>query len=110
MSTKADYNTFQKLRAQYLVKHEAASAHERVLHAKYGPGLQSTWLSVTERRKQDALRAATDKVGDRFFDLLDRVSPRDWRRGVPMHWVLGQLTWEQATGAEPVEAPKAYGY
>lgn len=110
MSTKADYNAFQKLRAQYLVKDAACRVFELALHSKYGPGMQSVWLTNPERRKQTGLYAARGKVGDRFFDLLDRIAVRDWRSGVPSHWVLEKLTWEQATGAMPVDPPRANGY
>src|SRR4051812_4673262 len=64
-----------------------------------------------KRELLDRLAARVNRDSAKLYALLDRVSPRDWRTGVPVAYVHARLTWHDATtraelGAVP---PAAYG-
>lgn len=109
-ATKADHDRFDSLRARILAKRKELNDLDVAMHVKYGPGAQLRWMKRAEASKIEKARAAMDKLGESFWKVLDTVSPVDWRYGVPQHWVLENLTWEEATGAVPANPPKAYGY
>lgn len=111
MSTKNNRARFDALRAQYVAAHEAEWSYEIGLISKYG---QVYWASTAEKRKWAQLTARTERAAAKLFALIDAVSPRNWRSGVPAHWVSEQLSWEDATRPlnEPlaVTPPLAYGH
>lgn len=91
--TKAHENLIQEL----------MSASRKYGDPKYAP----------QQKRLDALRAKQDAAFNDMFRLLE-VSPRDWRSGVPCHWVALELTFEDAVRpeSEPLlfTPPKAFGY
>jgi hypothetical protein len=108
----SDREKFEKLRAKYLDIQNQMEQIRRDAHAKYGPS-ELTYASKAMKNKDAALRARQSKVSDEMYAILALVSPRDWRSGVPLHWVLGQLTWEDAVRPTSeklsVTPPLAYG-
>lgn len=104
---------FDALRAAYLIKLKAYDEHSSAMRVKYGPSVHSTWLSSAERKKSDKLSAQLDAVGDKLFAHIQDISPRDWSYGVPSHWVLESLTYDDVVRpkSEPlsVTPPMAYG-
>lgn len=109
----SDRERWEKLRADYLTTSRAARDIDIQLSLKYGPGFQLGWASKTEQKKLHQLRQRLDRIGDKMFAILERVSPRDWSRGVPTHWLREKLSWEDAVRplGEPlsVTPPLAYG-
>lgn len=116
MSLAADKKRWDALHADLDAKSEALLKYEIELGGKYGHNFQRSWLSSAQRNKLEKLRDAQDKIGDKVFDLVLKVSPRGekWRSGVPMWWVRRELTWEDAIKPESEElsvvVPGAYGY
>lgn len=104
-------NRFCDARARCLKARERRESVLAPLVVKYGDG--PSWrATVTERKRLDAADRACSKASDRMFSLLEE-SPRDWRSGVPVHWVLFHLSFEDATRSkdEPLstEPPCSFG-
>lgn len=104
---------FDALRTRYLRASDALAAREIALAAKYGLSCQPAWYSAAERKRLSILRERADKAGDAFTDHLATISPRDWSYGVPVLWIYGKLTYEDAVRPlnEPlsVSPPLPYG-
>lgn len=88
---------FDNLRKRYFAAREKFDDFERTLGGRYGHqrGWQN-WLKTTEKRRLDQLRAAKDRERTKFLDHLERISPRDWSYGVPSHWLVESLPYEDA--------------
>jgi len=101
------------LRASFLVADEAARAQEIAMRVKWGDAGWRNWASKGEKSKLERLEDRRDKIGGKLFDLLQKVSPRDWSSGAPVFWIYRDLTWEDATrpANEPlsVVVPAPYG-
>lgn len=95
MSLAADKKRWDDLHAALAKATEAKDAYDRQLHSHYGR-YETNWLTKTQRAKLEALRAKEDKIGEKIFELVTRVSPRNWSYGVPSWWVRRELTWEDA--------------
>jgi len=52
------------------------------------------------QNKIEKLRERQRKAEHKLFDLLTRVSPRDWTRGVPCWYIWRKLTWQDAITAD----------
>jgi hypothetical protein len=102
---------WEKLRSQYLALQEEERDYEISLRVRYGDNIK--WTSKTEQKKLESLRAKSDKVGKKMFTLIEKVSPRDWSSGVPSHWILKSLDWENVIRPlnEPLSVvpPLSYG-
>ena len=113
MASASDKKKWDELHAKLVAASEAELAYEIELGAKYGHNFQSQWLSKGQKTKLEALRAKKDKIGAKIYELVTRVSPRDWSYGVPAWWVRSELTWEDAIRPknEPlsVVVPGSYG-
>lgn len=96
-----------ELQARFADKHEKARSYAHELSYKYG----QTWQAPSGMRTRlDKLRAAEDKAMEAVFAWLDAHSPRNWRVGVPAHWVCEHLTETDAlTAGQLVTVPPA-GY
>lgn len=109
-TAEADWN---RLQAEYNAAYEVKDDYDRALSSKYGR--QNVYFaSAGEKKKLAQLRARQDRIYDRLLKLLDKYATRDWRSGVPAHWVAGKLTWADAV-RPPGEMldevpPVAYGY
>ncbi len=105
---------FTELRNKYLAAKAKVDQFDSALRARYGSSYQSSWLKTGERGTMDRLRAARDRVGDAFRKHLESFSPRDWEVGVPLHWILESLAYEDAArpAHEPlsVKPPLAWGH
>lgn len=109
----SDREKFDKLRAKWLAIAEERRQMEIDAHVKYGPsGLD--YAPASMKKRWTKLREMESKISDPFFELLGRVSPRDWMSGVPFHWVLGELPWEDVVRPAgeklSVTPPIPYGY
>ena len=100
---------FNKLQEQVRALDATRTELEIDLRVKYSA---VCYASKTERKRLDALRARIDKTADRLFAMLDEISPRGWRSGAPWHWIITQLTYDDAvsSGQLAVVPPPAYGY
>lgn len=104
---------FESARRRYLdVRQAREDFRLDVLITKYGrmdPPL--SWLTRTEINRLDALRRRENRVSDAMFRLLDEFGGRSWRSLVPYWWVMGDLSWEDATttGELSVVPPPGYG-
>ena len=85
---------FEQLRTKYLVAREKWTNLRISFELRYGGRFQTSWLKAGERNKLDALANARDRVGDTLFAYIQAVSPRDWSHGVPSHWILEELSYE----------------
>lgn len=105
-SSASDRARWDNLHATYAAKRAALDELDRELSLKYGgPGgrYQTSWLSAGAKTKLERLRASADKVGDKIYDLVTKISPRDWSHGAPAYWIREKLSWEDAT--RPVNEP-----
>jgi hypothetical protein len=113
MATAADKKKWDTLHAAYAKASEALLAYEIELGRKYGHNFQAQWLSAGQLNKFEKLSNAKDKIGEKIYELVERISPRRWDQGVPSWWVRQQLTWEDAIRpvGEPlsVVVPGSYG-
>lgn len=114
MAAAADKKRWDDLHAALAKADAATEEFERGLRAKYGMNFQRSWLARGQQTKLDQLHERANKIGGKIFELLERISPRDWTRGVSSRWVIRELTWEDAIRpkGEPlsVVVPGAYGY
>lgn len=110
-SLARDRERWEKLRADYLATEKAAQDLDMKLSVKYG---RSEWASKTELKKLTQLRERKDRIREKMFEITERVSPRDWGRGVPAHWIASSLPWEDVVrplGEKlSVTPPLAYGH
>ena len=113
MATATDKKRWDDLHAALAKADEAVEEIEHQFRLKYGHSYQSSWLKKTDRDKLEKLRDRADKIGEKIFELVDRISPRDWASGVPSWWVRHDLTWEDMIRPknEPLSVvpPLSYG-
>lgn len=104
---------FDALRAKYLAASAKWKEQDVVFSLKYGSGYRDSWLKSSDRKARERSYAAVEKTGDALFAHVQSISPRDWSRGVPQYWVLGELTFEDAVRpvgeALSVVPPLSYG-
>lgn len=96
------------LQAKWRKAHEAERKMARELEYQYG----KTWLAPRGKQaRYEAIAKRESAASGAIFAWLDANSPRDWRRGVPAHWVCGELTEADAltAGTLSVLPPVAYG-
>lgn len=118
MASAADKKRWDKLHADLAKADAERDDLEITLRVKYGSDVTRPsnrhWMSRTERTKLEKIEARVDKIHGQIYELVERISPRDWGHGVPGHWVTRKLTWEDAVRpkGEPlsVVVPGAYGY
>jgi hypothetical protein len=118
-ATATDKARWDKLRASYVQKREAARDFERGLRVRYGADYGShgwrQWITRGEKTRLEKLEAAADKVGDKITEMLPKISPRGdaWYTGAPAWWIREKLSWEDATRpvneSLSVEVPAPYG-
>ncbi len=113
MSLAADKKRWDDLHAA-LAKAEAATReYELSLVRTYGANFNRSWLTRPQQKKLEAFQERADKIGEKIFELVTKISPRDWSYGVPTWWVRRELTWEDAIRpkGEPlsVVVPGSYG-
>jgi hypothetical protein len=108
-----DRARFEAIRARWVKACDAERAYRLdVLLSRYAKtNPSSSWLNATERRRLEAFRRAQDRASDAMFELLDRIGGRYWRSLIPHHWVMEELSYEDATtrGALSVVPPCGYG-
>lgn len=97
MATAAAQKKFEALRARYVAARAKRDDEEIRLGSKWGhqPGWKTN-LRASDRGRLERLDAAVAREKDKFFANLEVISPRDWTYGVPSHWVLEKLTFEDA--------------
>src|SRR6266446_2437856 len=103
---------FAAIRARYLKIAARREAWRYKMFDRYRTfTLYDHQLLASERKAREAIDAAESKVTDDMFALLDTVSARQWRSGVPQAWIMEHLTWEDATttGRLSVTPPAAWG-
>lgn len=94
---------FDALRSKYLAAKAKREDQLVSFRARYGSEYQDSWLSPPDRKRKERLNAAVDKAGDALFAHVQAISPRDWSFGVPLCWVLSDLTFEDAV--RPIDEP-----
>jgi len=118
MSTDKKRERFDALRAAYIKKRQRSDEIESELRRKYvshdPQAIPFSHIPTrTEQKRRESARDAVDKTTDKFLEYLDQISPRNWREGVPAHWVYEDLTYEDAV--RPLDEklsvvpPLAYG-
>jgi hypothetical protein len=108
-----DRDRFAAIRARWVKAREAERAYRLdVLHDRYRQTHPpSHWLTATARRRLEAFRRAQDRASDAMFALLARIGGRPWTSLIPHHWVMEELTFEDATTRGQLSAvpPRGYG-
>jgi hypothetical protein len=111
--TAKDQRAFDRARARYLDAQSREDTYRlEVILRKYGSLRPSvSWLNRTETAKLETFARARDRAGEALLAVLDRVGCRQWRSGVPYHWIMSNLSWDDATtrDALSVVPPCAYG-
>ena len=70
---------FLALRAKWQAAHDKARAYHAELAHQYR---EAVFAPNGKRARLARYDASTDKIADKFFALLDSISPRNWRSGV----------------------------
>lgn len=113
MSTATAREKFDALRLRYLAKQSKVDEQRAMFWSKYGGEYKDHWLTRGERKKLDKLRESAEVASRAFTDHLATFSPRDWTYGVPVHWLLEKLTFEDAVRSVgeklSVVPPMSYG-
>lgn len=116
MATAADKKKWDSLHAAWAKARAAEDELTTKFVRKYSGSYQDSWLTRAERTKKDKLRDKRSEIETKIFEHVVKISPRGerWKTGVPSHWVVTQLTWEDAVrpANEPlsVVVPGAWGY
>lgn len=104
---------FSRLRAQLLAIDARIREMRRAFEIKYGSDFQKSWAPKSGVKTLEAYERAYSKAADQMYALLDS-SPRNWRSGVPCHWVLLELSFGDAmkplTETLSVVPPCPYGH
>lgn len=111
--TSPDRARFDAIRRRYMAAVDRERAYRMdVLYERYRDRAPSrSWMTNSEITRLERFRAAQDREGEKMFALLERISPRDWRSGVPYVWVMESLSFEDAVtdGALSTVPDVAYG-
>jgi len=67
---------------------------ESKLRMKYGMNYQRSWVGRGDQTRLDKLWEKADKIRKKIYEMVERLSPRDWGHGAPSWWVCHKLTWE----------------
>lgn len=112
MATSADRTKFLSIKARYQIAANDYDALDSALRIKYGSNYSKSWLKKSDAKKLESLRDKQGKLSAQMHDLLQRISPRDWDRGVSSWWVMNQLAWGDAItdGQLSTMPDPAYGY
>jgi hypothetical protein len=111
LSTTASHvREFSRLRGDYTRADKAYQDARSELERAYG----TVWKAPSGKQKKlEPLSRRQSKASDKFYDLLRKISPRQWEQGVPTTWVLNNLSYEDAVrpADEPLQdfIPTAYG-
>jgi len=102
---------FETLQAQIRALLREKGERLVALHVKYGSA-NTHYASKGEKAPIDRLNTRIGRLSDKLFALLADISPRDWRSGVPCHWAITKLTYDDATTRDALSVipPAAYGY
>lgn len=112
LTLSAARKRFDGIRRLWSAVQERRQTFSRDMQSRYGAyDPPRAWMTRTEIKRLDSILTADSKRTDQMCALLDDISPRDWRSGVPSHWLMSDLTFEDATtrGALSVVPPCAYG-
>jgi hypothetical protein len=103
---------FEHLQARAKATADQCRDYAIDLRVKYGDAYYRGWIGGKEKRRLDQLQRADTRETDRFVAFLVTIQGRDFRRGVPQHWLLDNLTYADAitTGKLSQTPPPAYGY
>lgn len=79
------------------------------LDSRYGSVSWNCW-KASERKQYQTILERSSKAQDRLFAVLEDVGSRDWSSGVPVRWIVENITWEMATTNDTIPIPPpAYG-
>lgn len=99
----ADHRKFIAIKTKWFELRRKQEEYESMLFHRYGKhNPPSNWLSAVDKKKADAIRDQMNKTSHRMHELLERVSPRDWSRGIAAHWIMDNLSWEDAITTGPL--------
>jgi hypothetical protein len=101
MSDK-DRSTFIDLQKKWTETYDEYRNLRIQLENKYGPYTYFVHYSVSENKKLESLSKKLDRIYSRMHKLLEKISPRDWRRGISTIWIMTELTYEDAVTDGPL--------
>ena len=102
---------FAELQSKAQQTAKAAQDYAIRLRVKYGDAYYRGYLGKKATHRLDILQRANTRAVDRFFALLDTIGGRQFRSGVPCHWLIEKLTYEDAVTRGQMSAvpPPAWG-
>jgi hypothetical protein len=100
---------FEKLQASIRELDRQQTDYAIDLRVKYSA---VHYAKPAERKRLDAMRERINRLADKLFAIIDADSGRDWHSGVPWHWIVTSLSYDDMTtrGQLAVVPPPAYGY
>lgn len=93
---KRDRAKWEDLQRKAQEARDADTAERIRLQVKYSA---VHYASTAERKRLEVLQRAAQRAGNRLYAYLAAISPRDWSTGVPVSWIIGRLTFDDATTA-----------
>lgn len=108
MDTRARFNTLQTQIRERSARRQDLSIN---LAVKYGSG-NECYAKRSERAPIETLDRQIKTLSDKLYALLDVISPRNWREGVPVRYATLELTYDDATTRAELSTvpPCAWGY
>lgn len=100
---------FAALRAKTLDAIATRQTYKAELDAHYH---DAAYAPAAKRAKLERLNNALKRHEDRFFAFVQTISPRDWTSGVPLGWIMRELTYDDAITRGPLSVvpPASWGY
>src|SRR6185312_13336491 len=100
---RPDAKRFFSLRQRYLLAEREKDNHDRAMSQKYGRSdVPRAWMTNIENKTSERLSARLHKIEDLFLGLLLAISPRSWSSGAPLHWIMTDLTYDDAITRGPL--------
>lgn len=96
---------------------QTAAKRTRDTWTDYKAGLDRKYQSAqyapaAKRRQLEQLARAERRAWERFWEYLHAISPRDWSAGIPCHWLIDGLRYNDAVTYGPLSVvpPAAFGW
>lgn len=93
--TKWTQERFDKLATDTRIAQSAMGSFRVLMDARYGSCSPMYW-STPHVKKYNQLRNKYDKLYGKLMDAIREVSPRQWESGIPVFWIVENVTYAMA--------------